>query len=79
MTRTDVTTLYPTTNAVFSPDEKYIVTGSGAAVKGAKGKLLFLRRENLEVARELDMDSTPVKVVWHPKINQASALVLWFR
>ena len=63
-------TLYPTTNAVFSPDEKHIVTGCGSIVKGGKGRLLFLRRDDLEVAQELEMDSTPVKVVWHSKINQ---------
>ncbi|KAI5123581.1 hypothetical protein M0805_003399 [Coniferiporia weirii] len=69
-TRSNITTLYPTTNAVFSPDENYIVTGSGSITKGGKGKLLFLRRGDLELERELGMDSTPVKVLWHPKINQ---------
>lgn len=70
--RANVTTLYPTTNGIFSPDEKYILTGSGATVKGGKGKLLFLNREGLEVVKELEMDSSPVKVLWHPKINQVS-------
>ena len=70
--RNNITTLYPTTNAVFSPNERYIVTGLGASSKGGKGKLLFLRRDDLEIAKELEMDSTPVKVVWHPKINQVS-------
>ena len=69
--RGGITTLYPTTNAVFSPDEKYIVTGAGAAIKGGKGKLIILRRGDLEVVKEVEMDSTPVKVLWHPKINQA--------
>lgn len=73
--RSDVKTLYPTTNAVFSPDEKYVVTGAGATVKGGRGRLLFLRRGDLEVAKEVETDSTPVKVLWHPKINQVSAPV----
>jgi len=68
--RSDVRTLYPTTNAVFSPDEKYVVAGAGATVKGGKGRLLFLRRGDLEVVKEVETDSTPVKVLWHPKINQ---------
>lgn len=69
-TRTNVLTLYPTTNAIFSPDNKYVVTGAGATAKGGKGKLLFLRREDLEVEKEVEMDATPVVVQWHPKINQ---------
>lgn len=68
--RGNITTLYPPTNAVFSPDEKFVVTGLGASSKGGKGRLLFLRRDDLEPIRELEMDSTPVKVIWHPKINQ---------
>lgn len=64
------TTLYPGTNAVFSPDEKYILTGTGASAKGAQGKLILLNRESLTVVKEIDMDTTPVKVVWHSKINQ---------
>ncbi|TFY74140.1 hypothetical protein EWM64_g9872 [Hericium alpestre] len=69
-TRENVLTLYPTTNAIFSPDNKYIVTGAGASTKGGKGRLLFLRREDLGVEKELEVDSTPVVVQWHPKINQ---------
>lgn len=68
--RRDVTTLYPGTNAVFSPDEKFVVTGVGASSKGGVSKLVFLRREDLSAVRELEMESTPVKVIWHPKINQ---------
>lgn len=69
-TRSNVLTLYPTTNAIFSPDNKYVVTGAGATAKGGKGKLLFLRREDLEAEKEVEMDATPVVVQWHPKINQ---------
>lgn len=69
-TRTGITTLYPTTNAVFSPNEKFIVTGAGSTERGGKGKLLFLRRDDLEIEKEVEVESTPVKVVWHPKINQ---------
>ncbi|EIW86511.1 WD40 repeat-like protein [Coniophora puteana RWD-64-598 SS2] len=72
-TRTDITTPYPGTNAIFSPDEKYILTGCGSITKGARGKLMFLKRDTLEVAKEVDMDATPVKVLWHSKINQIVA------
>jgi len=63
-------TLYPRTNAVFSPDEKYILTGAASGGPGQQGALLILRRDGLEVAKRLAVDSTPVKVAWHSKINQ---------
>ncbi|KAG6371641.1 transcription factor [Boletus reticuloceps] len=68
--RSETTTLYPGTNAVFSPDEKYVVTGIGTTSKGGQGRLLFLNRTDLSVVKELEMESTPVKVIWHSKINQ---------
>ena len=67
-----MTTLYPQTNAIFSPDDKYVVTGIGATSKDGRGKLLFMSKDSLEVVKELVVDSSPVKVVWHPKINQVS-------
>jgi len=74
-TREDLTTLYPNTNAIFSPDDKYVITGSGAQSKGGSGKLVILKKEGLSVVKELEMESTPVKVVWHSKINQVSRSV----
>ncbi|KAJ7042485.1 transcription factor [Mycena alexandri] len=69
-TRGDMATLYPNTNAAFSPDEKYIITGAGATAKGSKGKLMFLDKNGLDVVKTLEVDATPVKVFWHSKINQ---------
>lgn len=63
-------TLYPTTNAIFSPDDKFVVTGAGATSKGGHGRLVFLAKGGLEVEKELEVDTTPVKVIWHSKINQ---------
>lgn len=68
--KSEMTTLYPQTNAIFSPDDKYVVTGVGTNSKGGHGKLLFMSKNSLEVVEELAMDSSPVKVVWHSKINQ---------
>lgn len=70
--KTEMTTLYPQTNAIFSPDDKYVVTGVGASSKNGQGKLLFMQKDSLEIERELALDSSPVKVVWHSKINQVS-------
>lgn len=68
--RADVLALYPTTNAIFSPDNKHVVTGAGGSENGGHGSLLFLSRQNLDVVKQLDVGATPVVVQWHPKINQ---------
>lgn len=68
--RSKITTLYPNTNAMFSPDDKFVITGSAATSKGGKGKLLFMEKNSLDVVKTLEVDSTPVKVFWHSKINQ---------
>ncbi|KAJ3503402.1 hypothetical protein NLJ89_g8448 [Agrocybe chaxingu] len=68
-----LTTLYPTTNAVFSPDDKFVITGAGSSSKGGQGRLIFLKKDNLEEIKSLAVDATPVKVAWHSKINQASS------
>ncbi|TBU35041.1 transcription factor [Dichomitus squalens] len=68
--RSGLATLYPNTNAIFSPDNKYVVTGAGAATKGGKGHLLFMQKDTLETVKDLEVDTTPVKVFWHSKINQ---------
>ncbi|KAK0473198.1 hypothetical protein IW261DRAFT_1423737 [Armillaria novae-zelandiae] len=69
-THSGLTTLYPTTNAILSPDGKYVVTGAAASSKGGNGKLMFLDKNTLEAVKTLEVDSTPVKVFWHSKINQ---------
>lgn len=80
-TATDVPTLYPGTSAIFSPDEKYIVTGAAAIPGRAPGRLLFMRRDGAEgeggltPARSVLLGDkvSAVKVVWHSKINQVLA------
>lgn len=75
-TRSDLATLYPNTNAMFSPDDKYIITGAGATAKGGKGKLMFLDKNGLDVVKTLEVDATPVKVYWHSKINQVRGFMI---
>lgn len=67
-----IPTLYPETNAVFSPDEKYIVTGAAAETAGGRGSLMFLRRDGLDVEKSIPFDAgeSVVRVQWHSKINQ---------
>lgn len=70
--RNETPTLYPNTNAVFSPNDKYVITGAGATTKGGHGRLLFLQKDSLEVVKTLEVSATPVRVFWHSKINQVS-------
>ncbi|KAG9101497.1 hypothetical protein FS749_006400 [Ceratobasidium sp. UAMH 11750] len=80
-TAVDVPTLYPGTSAIFSPDEKYVVTGAAAVPGRAPGRLLFMRRDGAEgeggltPARSVLLGEkvSAVKVVWHSKINQVLA------
>lgn len=58
---------------MFSPDEGYVLTSQGASQKGGHGNLVFLRRLDLSAVKEAEMETTPVKVVWHSKINQIVA------
>ena len=73
--RTGLTTRYPQTNAIFSPDNKYVVTGAGASSKGGRGHLMFMKKDTLETVKDLEVDTTPVKVFWHSKINQVRSLM----
>jgi WD repeat-containing protein 70 len=80
-THSGLTTLYSTTNAIFSPDDKYVLTGAGATSKGGKGRLVFLEKDTLETVKELHVDTTPVRVLWHSKINQVDIVVftvIWY-
>ncbi len=62
--------VYPETNIIFSPDEKYILTGI-AVEKGKKGEIVVLNREGLTEDRRIVVgEGNVVKVVWHSRINQ---------
>lgn len=84
--RSNLSTPYPLTNAVFSADEKTILTSAGAETKGGRGRLIFLRRDaigeekvtepkQLEIVHTLEMAANPVKVCWHSRINQVNVYV----
>jgi hypothetical protein len=62
--------IYPETNIIFSPDERYLLTGV-AAKKGQKGDIVVLNREGLTESRRITVgQGTVVKVAWQSKINQ---------
>lgn len=71
-TRSGLGTLYPGTNAIFSPDDKHVVSGAAATSKGGRGALFVMDKNDLagELVARWEVTATPVKVVWHSKINQ---------
>lgn len=79
-TATDLPNLYPETNIVFSPDERTVMTGVGATKDGSQGgAIVVLNREGLSSNRRIDIGKgSVVKVAWHSRINQVSAIRLVF-
>lgn len=89
-TATDLPSLNPETNLVFSPDDQFVVTGTAGSKAGilaggseeskardlekqgvTGGRLVFLEREGLRVAKAITIsDASVVKVLWHARINQ---------
>ncbi|KAF7732493.1 hypothetical protein EC973_003238 [Apophysomyces ossiformis] len=61
----------PEANVIFSPDERLILTGTSVPKGQGNGRLVMLDRETLDVKHSLDVgQSSVVKVLWHPRINQ---------
>lgn len=70
-TASDLYNRYPMTNCMFSPNDKYIVTGTSTKSANDTGKLVILDRDSLEKLHELTVaDSSAVRTLWHPKLNQ---------
>jgi hypothetical protein len=64
--------LYSETNVIFSPDDKYVVTGLPGR-KGTKGSIVFLNSETLVEERRVAIgEGSVVRVLWHSRINQVS-------
>ena len=71
-TASSLPNLYPESNIIFSPDERYLLTGV-AAKKGEaeKGDIVVLDRQGLKESRRITVGlGSVVKVAWQSKINQ---------
>ncbi|XP_077980953.1 WD repeat-containing protein 70-like [Glandiceps talaboti] len=67
----DLTNYYSMTDCIFSPDDRMVVTGTSTKKGGEQGKLVFYSRETLEKVAVLPVsDSSVVRCLWHPKLNQ---------
>lgn len=64
-------TSYSTTNCAYSPDDRFIITGTSCR-KESPGELLFLDAQDLSKKTSIkasDNNTSIIKSKWHPKIN----------
>ena len=66
----DLPAMHPTTQAVFSPDERLILTGVSAGRDGTGGALVVFDAQSRSLVRRIGMPSSVVAVQWHAKLNQ---------
>ncbi len=55
------------TNCMFSPNDKYIVTGTSTKSDTDSGRLVVLDRDSLEIVHEIEISdsvSRILKIVW---------------
>ncbi|XP_063403413.1 WD repeat-containing protein 70-like [Mytilus trossulus] len=71
VTRDGLTNFFPVTDCIFSPDDRMVVTGLSIKKGQGKGKLLFMDRQTLDTVTEIEIsDSSVVRCLWHPRLNQ---------
>lgn len=59
------------TNVVFSPNDRYILTGTSVKKDEGAGKLCIFERDTLAKVQEVEVArSSVVRVQWHGRINQ---------
>ena len=62
---------YAMTNCIFSPNDKMLLTGVSLNRGEKEGRLLFLDRLTLQTIAEIPVcESSVVRCLWHPKLNQ---------
>lgn len=63
-------TFYEEANAIFSPNEKYILTGTSVKKNIGNGKLVVLDRHTLKRVEEFDVPNSAIRILWPAKLNQ---------
>ncbi|KAJ1984053.1 hypothetical protein H4R34_000915 [Dimargaris verticillata] len=70
-TQTGLSWIHPETSVMFSPDDRYVVTGVAAEKRGGDGGLVLLHKATLEIHCRAEFPrENPVAALWHPKLNQ---------
>ncbi|CAG0881151.1 unnamed protein product [Darwinula stevensoni] len=62
---------FPMTDCGFSPDDRMVFTSISLKKGETDGKLLFFDRNTFEKLKEIRVsDSSVIRCLWHPKLNQ---------
>eukprot|EP01080_Neovahlkampfia_damariscottae_P008653 gene8653-600_t len=64
-------TLFSQTDCLFSPDEKYFLTGTSIKKNTGAGELVFVDKKTLKVAKKQKISNgSAIRIKWHPITNQ---------
>ncbi|XP_046992988.1 gastrulation defective protein 1 homolog [Schistocerca americana] len=67
----DLFSRYPTTDCMFSPDDRMLITGENMKKDSTSGRLLFYDTSLFTKVNEISVtDSHVIRTLWHPKLNQ---------
>jgi hypothetical protein len=67
----DLPTMFEECNAIFSPNDQLVVTGTSARKGQGAGKLLFFDKATLNPVSEVPLsEGSVVRVLWPSRINQ---------
>jgi WD repeat-containing protein 70 len=67
----NLTNLFTQTDCIFSPDEKYIITGTSIRKGTGGAELIFIDKKTLKVSKKKNISNgSVIRIVWHPIINQ---------
>ncbi|KAK9900003.1 WD40 repeat-like protein [Cystobasidium minutum MCA 4210] len=71
----NLTSLNPETNVIFSPDEKHILTGTAVDTKGKPGgRIVVMERDTLQIVKEYSVSTgSVIRLAWPSRINQILA------
>ncbi|KAI9352068.1 WD40-repeat-containing domain protein [Obelidium mucronatum] len=73
-TVSNLPSFYEESNAIFSPNNKLVVTGISVKKDEGVGKLMFYDKSDLSLVKDVEVgNGSVVKVLWNGKINQICA------
>lgn len=61
---------YSQTNAMFSPDDKWILTGTSSSSANGSGSIEILSTRDLSPIQSIPTPSSTIRLEWHSRINQ---------
>ncbi|XJO72321.1 hypothetical protein BDV3_003452 [Batrachochytrium dendrobatidis] len=70
---TDLEGYFEETNAVFSPNDRYIITGTSAKKGCSDGSIVVFDRHTLKMVESINIPGSVVKIQWSGKLGQIFA------